>query len=71
MEELMERQILNEEEKAYLTKIENSIRDIEKRENRTVSIKEELAMRKAITIDEFETLLYNKAKERCSNNGIL
>ena len=67
----MEGQILNEEEKAYLTKINNSIRDIEKREKRTVSIKEELAMRRAITIDEFETLLYNKVKERCSNNGLL
>ena len=60
MRQILEEQILNEEEKKYHEEVYRKINDIEEREHRKVSFQEELKIRGAVTIDEFETLLKNK-----------
>ena len=72
MRQILEEQILTEEEKKYHEEVYRKINEIEEREHRKVSFQEELKIRGAVTIDEFETLLKNKIIEKgTSGSGIL
>lgn len=60
----MEEQILNEEEKKYHEEVYRIINEIEEREHREVSFQEELKIRGAVTMQEFENLLKKQIVER-------
>lgn len=71
MRQILEEQILSEEEKRYHEEVYNKINEIEEREHRKVSFQEELKIRGAVTIDEFESLLKNKIVETGNGSGLL
>lgn len=65
----MEGHILSEEERKYHEEINRKINRIEEREHRSVSFQEELKIRGAVTINEFESLLRDKILEASINKN--
>lgn len=69
LRQILEEQILSEEEREYHEEINRKIDRIEEREHRSVSFQEELKIRGAVTINEFESLLRDKILEASINKN--